>query len=233
MAVPPSKASTSTISAKVVLLGDSGVGKSSLAVRFVKNKFYGQQETTIGAAYLFRTLAMPPADPAGADAAPRAVKLELWDTAGQERYRSLAPIYYRGAYGALVVYDITSKESLQRAQAWVEELRANADPHLIIFLVGNKRDLAALRQVPEADGRAVAEEEGLAGFYEASAKEEATGGVDAIFKDLAAQLLENGVVSAKAAEAAARRANAVAASRLGELPTGQGPSRIGSCCGTS
>ncbi|KAG8348503.1 ADP ribosylation factor family Ras of Complex Roc domain [Trypanosoma vivax] len=184
------------ITAKTVLLGESAVGKSSIALRFARNEFSLNQETTIGAAFLSRNVTVPPpaqsSDSQGV-ANGGTVKFEIWDTAGQERYRSLAPIYYRGACGALVVYDITSADSLKKAQTWIRELRANADPTLVIVLVGNKKDLEALRQVSHDDGAALAQEEGVNGFFEVSAKDNYN--VEEVFSTLARQLLEHGLGS--------------------------------------
>lgn len=188
--------------AKIVLLGESAVGKSSIALRFARNEFLSNQETTIGAAFLSKTVMVPPSR--GAAAAPaaladthtqqmRALKYEIWDTAGQERFRSLAPIYYRGACGALVVYDITNAESLKKAQTWIAELRANGDPSLIIFLVGNKKDLEPLRQVSFEDGRKLATEERVAGFFETSAKD--NNNIEQVFVELAEKLLDHGLGS--------------------------------------
>ncbi|AIN97294.1 ras-related protein rab-5, putative [Leishmania panamensis] len=200
-------------SAKIVMLGESGAGKSSIALRFARNEFLANQETTIGAAFLSKTVMMPPAR--GAAAAPggaasahalqqqmRVLKYEIWDTAGQERFRSLAPIYYRGACGALVVYDITNSESLKKAQTWIKELRANADPSLIIVLVGNKKDLESLRQVPFEDGQRLAAEEQLAAFYETSAKD--NNNVEQVFLDLAGKLLDQGLGNRGGATGGAR-----------------------------
>lgn len=190
-----------TTLAKIVMLGESGAGKSSIALRFTRNEFLANQETTVGAAFLSKTVMVPPTR--GAGAAPggaatyavqqqmRALKFEIWDTAGQERFRSLAPIYYRGACGALVVYDITNNESIKKAQTWVKELRANADPSLVIVLVGNKKDLESLRQVSYEDGQRLAAEEQLAGFYETSAKD--NNNVEQVFLDLASKLLDQGL----------------------------------------
>ncbi|KAG5481404.1 hypothetical protein LSCM4_07116 [Leishmania orientalis] len=200
-------------SAKIVMLGESGAGKSSIALRFTRNEFLANQETTIGAAFLSKTVMIPPSR--GAAAAPggaasthalqqqmRALKYEIWDTAGQERFRSLAPIYYRGACGALVVYDITNSESLKKAQTWIRELRANADPSLIIVLVGNKKDLESLRQVSFEDGQRLAAEEQLAAFYETSAKDNSN--VEQAFLDLAGKLLDQGLGSRGGAAGGAR-----------------------------
>lgn len=184
------------ITAKTVLLGESAVGKSSIALRFARNEFSSNQETTIGAAFLSRSVTVSATSQSGgggavANAASGTIKFEIWDTAGQERYRSLAPIYYRGACGALVVYDITSAESLKKAQMWMRELRANADPTLLIILVGNKKDMESLRQVSYEDGAAVAQEEDVNGFFEVSAKENVN--VEEVFAKLARLLLEHGL----------------------------------------
>ena len=98
---------------KVVLLGDTAVGKSSIAVRFVRDQFERHLESTIGAAFLSQTLIVKG----------KKYKFEIWDTAGQERYHSLAPLYYRGAAVAIVVYDITKPQTFARAEYWVKELR--------------------------------------------------------------------------------------------------------------
>ncbi|KAG5395236.1 hypothetical protein IGI04_025199 [Brassica rapa subsp. trilocularis] len=107
-------AGNKNINAKLVLLGDVGAGKSSLVLRFVKDQFVEFQESTIGAAFFSQTLAVNDAT----------VKFEIWDTAGQERYHSLAPMYYRGAAAAIIVFDITNQGSFDRAKKWVQELQA-------------------------------------------------------------------------------------------------------------
>ncbi|RNF25794.1 putative ras-related protein rab-5 [Trypanosoma conorhini] len=188
-----------TATAKIVLLGESAVGKSSIALRFARNEFYPNQETTVGAAFLSRTVTVPTssASPTSDSTAAGSVKYEIWDTAGQERYRSLAPIYYRGACGALVVYDVTSVDSLKKAQTWLRELRANTDPTLVIFLLGNKKDLESLRQVSFSDGETLAQEEGVNGFFETSAKE--NDNVEEVFVKLAQTLLEHGLATPSSA----------------------------------
>jgi len=97
------------------------------------------------------------------------VKFEIWDTAGQERYHSLAPMYYRGAQAAIVVYDITNQETFARAKTWVKELQRQASPSIVIALAGNKSDLAAKRMVDHDEALTYAEENGLL-FMETSAK---------------------------------------------------------------
>ncbi|CAO0792711.1 unnamed protein product [Mucor circinelloides] len=123
---------------KLVLLGESAVGKSSLVMRFVKDHFDEYRESTIGAAFLAQTVTLDDNT---------IVKFEIWDTAGQERYKSLAPMYYRNANCAVVVYDITQASSLEKAKAWVNELQRQADPNIVIALAGNKCDLEARRAI--------------------------------------------------------------------------------------
>ncbi|KAF2101703.1 Rab5-like protein ypt51 [Rhizodiscina lignyota] len=166
-------------SVKLVLLGEAAVGKSSLVMRFVNNDFQENKEPTIGAAFLTQKCNLPT----------RTIKFEIWDTAGQERFASLAPMYYRNAQAALVVYDITKASSLTKAQHWVAELQRQASPGIVIALVGNKFDLANpssssaaegegeegeegegdARKIPAATAKAYADEEALL-FFETSAK---------------------------------------------------------------
>jgi Ras-related protein Rab-5C len=171
-------------SVKLVLLGEAAVGKSSLVLRFVNNDFQENKEPTIGAAFLTQKCNLPT----------RTIKFEIWDTAGQERFASLAPMYYRNAQSALVVYDLTKPTSLIKAKHWVAELQRQASPGIVIALVGNKLDLANeagdsnnplgedgdaeaggedtdgdARKVSTSEAKAYAEEEGLL-FFETSAK---------------------------------------------------------------
>lgn len=152
---------------KLVLLGESAVGKSSLVLRFVKDQFDDYRESTIGAAFLTQTISLDDTT---------TVKFEIWDTAGQERYKSLAPMYYRNANCAVVVYDITAPASLDKAKAWVKELQRQANDNIVIALAGNKLDLAndttsgsSKRAIETSDAEAYAREAGLL-FFETSAK---------------------------------------------------------------
>ncbi|KAK2561522.1 Ras-related protein Rab-5B [Acropora cervicornis] len=97
------------------------------------------------------------------------VKFEIWDTAGQERYHSLAPMYYRGAQAAIVVYDITSQDTFGRAKNWIKELQRQASPNIVIALAGNKADLSSKRMVEYEDAQSYAEDNALL-FMETSAK---------------------------------------------------------------
>jgi len=137
-------------SVKLVLLGEAAVGKSSLVLRFVNNDFQENKEPTIGAAFLTQKCNLPT----------RTIKFEIWDTAGQERFASLAPMYYRNAQAALVVYDLTKPTSLIKAKHWVAELQRQASPGIVIALVGNKLDLTNDAAGPAGGDSAPAEGEG-------------------------------------------------------------------------
>ncbi|GAA5972229.1 hypothetical protein JCM11641_002364 [Rhodosporidiobolus odoratus] len=127
--LPPPQARP--IQVKLVLLGESAVGKSSVVLRFCQNDFQPNKEPTIGAAFLTQRCRLED----------KVIKFEIWDTAGQERFRSLSPMYYRNAQAAVVVYDVTKSASLDQAKTWVKELQRQANPNIVIALAGNKVDL--------------------------------------------------------------------------------------------
>ncbi|XP_061772573.1 ras-related protein Rab-25-like [Nerophis ophidion] len=143
---------------KVVLIGESGVGKSNLLSRFTKNEFNHDSRTTIGVEFSTRTVQLNTF----------AIKAQIWDTAGLERYRAITSAYYRGAVGALLVYDITKHLTYDSVERWLKELFDHADPHMVVMLVGNKCDLEADRSVPTEQARDFAEKSGLL-FLETSA----------------------------------------------------------------
>jgi len=143
---------------KVVLLGNAAVGKSSIVLRFTNDEFSDGIGTTIGAAFSTMTINVDG----------RQTKFEIWDTAGQERYATLAPMYYRNAAGAIVVYDQTSMESFERAQTWIAQLRVSGNPNVVVALAANKSDLPD-RAVDLNVARNYADESGLL-FVETSAK---------------------------------------------------------------
>ncbi|XP_024370199.1 ras-related protein YPTC6 isoform X2 [Physcomitrium patens] len=145
---------------KVVLIGDSGVGKSNLLSRFTRNEFCLESKSTIGVEFATRSIQVDG----------KTIKAQIWDTAGQERYRAITSAYYRGAVGALLVYDITKHVTYENVERWLKELRDHADSNIVIMLVGNKSDLRHLRGVSLDDAQSFAEKEGLS-FIETSALE--------------------------------------------------------------
>ncbi|KAK5862046.1 hypothetical protein PBY51_017478 [Eleginops maclovinus] len=143
---------------KVVLIGDSGVGKSNLLSRFTRNEFNLESKSTIGVEFATRSIQVEG----------KTIKAQIWDTAGQERYRAITSAYYRGAVGALLVYDIAKHLTYENAERWLKELQDHADSNIVIMLVGNKSDLRHLRAVPTEEAKALAEKHGLS-FLETSA----------------------------------------------------------------
>ncbi|BBG97686.1 RAB GTPase homolog A3 [Prunus dulcis] len=143
---------------KVVVIGDSAVGKTQILSRFTKNEFCFDSKSTIGVEFQTRTVTVKG----------KLIKAQIWDTAGQERYRAVTSAYYRGALGAMLVYDITKRQTFDHVARWVEELRAHADNSIVIMLVGNKADLGEQRDVPTEDAVEFAEDQGLF-FSETSA----------------------------------------------------------------
>ncbi|KAD3641984.1 hypothetical protein E3N88_31208 [Mikania micrantha] len=131
---------------KLVLIGDSGVGKSNLLSRFTRNEFSLESKSTIGVEFATRSIRIDD----------KVVKAQIWDTAGQERYRAITSAYYRGAVGALLVYDVTRHVTFENVERWLKELRDHTDANTVMMLVGNKSDLrhlrAALFRAPATSG---------------------------------------------------------------------------------
>ena len=147
-----------TIHHKVVFLGETSVGKSSIVSRFTRDEFFEFQEPTIGAAFQTKSIHLDNCT----------IKMEFWDTAGQERYRSLAPMYYRGATVAFVVYDVTNPDTLNNALYWIKQVKNKGEPKCIIVLVGNKIDMDN-RRVERDTGLELSEKNDVM-FSEVSAK---------------------------------------------------------------
>nr|BAA06702.1 mgp2 GTP-binding protein [Zea mays] len=133
---------------KVVVIGDSGVGKSQLLMGFARNHNL-ESKSTIGVEFATRSIRFED----------KVVKAQIWDTAGQERYRAITSAYYRGAVGALLVYDVTRHVTFENVERWLKELRDHTDSNIVIMLVGNKADLRHLRAVATEDAKAFAEME--------------------------------------------------------------------------
>ena len=143
---------------KVVLVGDSFVGKTNIMSKYLKNEFHEDSKATVGVEFGSKQFNIEG----------HSIKAQIWDTAGQERYKAITSAYYKGAKGAFVVYDITRKGSFESVEKWVNDLKAAADKSLTIILVGNKCDLEDQRQVTKEQGEEKANHLELA-FMETSA----------------------------------------------------------------
>ncbi|KAF2744538.1 ras-domain-containing protein [Sporormia fimetaria CBS 119925] len=208
--------------AKIVSLGDSGCGKSSLTIRLCEGRFSPHHDVTIGVEFGSRIVPVgPPAslqlninNPSKAPAPPvpqsskqqqqqqqqKHMKLSLWDTAGQETYKSITRSYFRGASGALLVFDITRKNTFLSATSWLSDLRAIAEEGIVVVLVGNKSDLASAstvsgndsenkRQVTKEEAEAWCKANGVMEYVETSAK--SGEGVERAFLEVAERIYQN------------------------------------------
>uniref|UniRef100_A0A7S1GR15 Uncharacterized protein n=1 Tax=Cyclophora tenuis TaxID=216820 RepID=A0A7S1GR15_CYCTE len=161
---------------KLVLIGDSGVGKSCLLLRFADDAFTESYISTIGVDFRFRTVKIDK----------KTVKLQIWDTAGQERFRTITSAYYRGADGIIMVYDVTSSESFDHVNDWLKEVNRYAAEGTVKLLVGNKSDRVADKVVTEEKAKEFADELGIA-FLETSAK--SAKNVEEAFLTMAGELI--------------------------------------------
>ncbi|KAK4751051.1 hypothetical protein SAY87_004533 [Trapa incisa] len=143
---------------KIVMIGDSAVGKTNLLSRFARDEFDLNAKATIGVEFQTQVIEIDGKE----------VKAQIWDTAGQERFRAVTSAYYRGAVGALIVYDISRRSTFDSVRRWLHELNTHCDTTVARMLVGNKCDLDNIREVSKEEGKALAEEEGLF-FMETSA----------------------------------------------------------------
>ncbi|KAJ8465761.1 hypothetical protein OPV22_028313 [Ensete ventricosum] len=143
---------------KIVIIGDSAVGKSNLLSRYARNEFNLHSKATIGVEFQTQSVVIDGKE----------VKAQIWDTAGQERFRAVTSAYYRGAVGALVVYDISRRTTFDSVPRWLQELETHSDTTVAKMLVGNKCDLDNIRNISVEEGKSLAEAEGLF-FVETSA----------------------------------------------------------------
>jgi len=143
---------------KFLVIGSAGVGKSCLLHQFIENKFKEESSHTIGVEFGSKII----------NVTNKSLKLQIWDTAGQERFRSVTRSYYRGAAGALLVYDIASRETFNALQTWLSDARTLASPNIVVLLVGNKKDLEVEREVTFLEASRFAQENDLM-FVETSA----------------------------------------------------------------
>ena len=144
---------------RYIIVGDMAVGKSCLLLQFTDHKFRHQHELTIGVEFGGKTI----------EVKNKNVKIQIWDTAGQEAFQAITRTYYKGAIGALLVYDITRKETFDHITKWLNEVKSNGSKDICCILIGNKKDLEAQRQVKYEEGKKLADENHLL-FLETSAK---------------------------------------------------------------
>ncbi|KAI5417649.1 GTP-binding protein yptm2, partial [Lathyrus oleraceus] len=160
---------------KLLLIGDSGVGKSCLLLRFADDSYLDSYISTIGVDFKIRTVEQDG----------KTIKLQIWDTAGQERFRTITSSYYRGAHGIIVVYDVTDQESFNNVKQWLNEIDRYASENVNKLLVGNKSDLADNKVVSSETAKAFADEIGIP-FMETSAKN--ANNVEQAFMAMAAEI---------------------------------------------
>ena len=144
---------------RYIIVGDMAVGKSCILLQFTDNKFRHQHELTIGVEFGAKTITLNN----------KTINIQIWDTAGQEAFQAITRTYYKGAVGALLVYDITRKDTFTHVTKWLEEVKMNSSRSICIILIGNKKDLEEKRQVSYEEGENFAKENGLM-FLETSAK---------------------------------------------------------------
>ena len=162
---------------KILLIGDSGVGKSCLLLRFMDETYTDSYISTIGVDFRIRSIEVDG----------KHIKLQIWDTAGQERFRTITSSYYRGANGIIVVYDITDKESFENIKQWLQEIERYASDSVIALLIGNKSDLKENRQVSRHTAQEFSQYNNM-DFLETSAKENKN--VGNFFVRIAQKILE-------------------------------------------
>eukprot|EP00668_Euglena_longa_P007162 GGOE01008567.1.p1 GENE.GGOE01008567.1~~GGOE01008567.1.p1 ORF type:complete len:222 (-),score=86.19 GGOE01008567.1:455-1120(-) len=207
---------------KIVLIGDSGVGKSNLMTRYTSDEFNVESPSTIGVEFMTKGLKIENRD----------VKAQIWDTAGQERFRAISRSIYHGAKGAMLVYDITNQQSFDNIPNWLNELVSHVSPSTVIMLIGNKCDLEHLRAVKKDVAHKFAEEKRLL-FLETSALD--TTNVDKAFEWLVTEIFkavnsggQAPVVSSAGNKAAAPTGQTI---RLEDAPSAAEVKKKGGCCG--
>lgn len=199
---------------KIVIIGDSAVGKSNLLSRYARNEFNMHSKATIGVEFQTQSVEIDGKE----------VKAQIWDTAGQERFRAVTSAYYRGAVGALVVYDITRTTTFESVGRWLDELKTHCDTTVARMLVGNKRDLEDIRAVSIEEGKSLAEEYGLF-FMETSAKDSTN--VKQAFEMVIRDIYSN--VSRKTLNSDSYKAE-LSANRVSLVDNGDKQTVSSSCC---
>ncbi|XP_026472927.1 ras-related protein Rab-21-like [Ctenocephalides felis] len=203
---------------KVVLLGEGCVGKTSLVLRYVEDKFNERHLSTLQASFLNKKLKLDD----------KQINLAIWDTAGQERFHALGPIYYRASNGALLVYDITDEDSFQKVKNWVKELKKMLGSEIVLMIVGNKLDLEQDRNVSVEEAESYAAQVGAKHFQTSAKLNE---GIEELFSSLTREMLNHATqlqekqASSLARTSSTRRTNVVIVDD--EVPQQK------SCCGTT
>jgi len=180
--------SEAPLNAKILLIGNSSVGKSSILLRFSDETWLSEDESSATIGVDFRVSKM--------DVRGKKVKLSIWDTAGQERFRTITSSYYRGAQGIILVYDVANRESFEALPKWFSELETYVSPNVVKIVVGNKVDKEFSRQVTTEEGRAFAQRMGTL-FVESSAKTKV--GVQDTFRELVEKIVDTPELWAPAA----------------------------------
>jgi len=171
---------------KIILIGDTSVGKTSLIYRFINNQFNEQQTATIGLETKTKSISLD---------SDTVANLNIWDTAGQEQYRSLTKQYYRDSQGAIIVYNITNKESFKTVDFWYKDLQNYGPKNLLIMLIGNKSDIRNEESVSWLEGKNYKDLHKLSCFYEVSAKN--GNNVELAFSEFARKLVQNEIEQEK------------------------------------
>ncbi|OAD68067.1 hypothetical protein PHYBLDRAFT_136523 [Phycomyces blakesleeanus NRRL 1555(-)] len=202
---------------KYIIIGDTGVGKSCLLLQFTDKRFMPAHDLTIGVGFGTRFVTVND----------QQIKLQIWDTAGQESFRTITRSYYRGAAGALLVYDITRRDTFENLSTWLEDVRQHANPNTVIIVIGNKSDLDNKRQVSREEGERFARENDLF-FLEASAK--SADNVEEAFVKTAQSIqkkIQSGVIDPTSEQNGIKLAPLLGAS---SLPSANSSSSSGKCC---
>jgi Ras-related protein Rab-1A len=163
---------------KIIIIGDSGIGKSAILFRFANDTYNNSYISTMGIDFKIKTIFVDG----------KIIKLQIWDTAGQERFRTITTSYYRGAHIIFMCYDITDRESFQNLKMWYEEVKKYASPNVSIVVIGTKMDLKSRRKVSHEEGKLYANTHGF-DFYETSSKENIN--VDELFEKSSKAVLGN------------------------------------------
>ncbi|KAG2392314.1 hypothetical protein C9374_012566 [Naegleria lovaniensis] len=164
---------------KILIIGDMGVGKSCILLRFSENQFNVSHVSTIGVDFKIKNM----------EKKGKKVKLQIWDTAGQERFRTITTSYYKGAQGVIMVYDITQRKSFENLNLWLNDVKQYADPNVSLILVGNKVDLEDQRQVTESEANEWAQRVGIHTCLQTSAKDSVN--VDQAFEKMVDGIFEH------------------------------------------